>query len=579
MKTFSYILTALTAAMLATGCVDEAPNYSKDKPEPVDPATTGFLAVGALDLRVIRDTELMPDETRAGSSATTEALPGDFTVELLDSEGATVRKMSYAEWQQEMASSADNTLELPVGTYTLKAYSTDRIAPAAWDQPEYAGSKQFTIQKQKTTTIDDLVCTLANIKVTLAYSADLADLLSDDTQAEISVGGHALTFTKTETRAGFYIAEEALNTLNFSLAGSYADDGKPVSLKKTISGVKPGQWRRIQLIIEHASDGDVKFTIRIDSFELDGEVIVNGTETLEEELINEETTEDPDAPKIVWEGHDLGEPFRLTSDLFDEQGQCTVPFRFNVTSKNGIRSFVIRLASTNEAFISSLSTMGLPAEFDLCTLEQGTTLYTMLKGFGYPLGDEIVGRNELAFDISGQMSLLYEFSGTHTFTFTMTDNKGLESTRDLTLIVEKGPEVEWVGYDIDRAYTLTDDMQIEVRISAPAGVKSFMVTIDAPALYPLLDEVQVPSLKNPFDLCTVTGAEEEFLSGTVGFPTGSKVLNQTALSFNITDFVPALLAVEDEKGAEIPYDFKLEITDNNGDKTVKTLQLRKAAIR
>ena len=563
MRILTQCLAMLSSAALLAGCVNEEPNYAK-KPDSGNgtPTEVGYLSLSGLEMKVIYDgeTETMPDDT-ADASATRAATPqvDDFIVEVVNARGESVASKSYAEWK------AAERNELPVGSYTLKVRSQEQFPDVEWEAPVYAASKDFVIEREQTTTLDDITCTLANIKVTMLFSADLADMLSDDTKAVISLGDKSMEFGKKETRAAYYLPEKELNTLEFQLTGSFADTGKPVTLNKSIPNVKAGQWRKITLVIEWADKGDVVFDIEVDNFVLDETVEVNGTDGLWEEVIGGDATED--APAIVWEGQELSQPFTLTDAMFDQTGNCTVPFRFKVTAPGGLTSLGVAIDSDNASLLEALDRIQLPRSFDLCTLDASSTAGTVLTSFGLPLGSQVVGQQALTLDITRQIPQLYTYAGTHTFALTLGDAAGKTTQATLTLVVKKGgtqtgPVITWRGYNIDQSYDLSADMTIVVDIESENGIKAFEVNIDSEVLAPMLGAVGIPET---FDLCTVDGALAETLQ-SFGFKTGSDVTSP--MSFDITQFVSILMMMDAGE-----HKFHLAVTDDNGVTTRKTLHL------
>lgn len=553
----------LSSAALLAGCVNEEPNYAK-KPDSGNgtPTEVGYLSLSGLEMKVIYDgeTETMPDDT-ADASATRAATPqvDDFIVEVVNVRGESVASKSYAEWK------AAERNELPVGSYTLKVRSQEQFPDVEWEAPVYAASKDFVIEREQTTTLNDITCTLANIKVTMLFSADLADMLSDDTKAVISLGDKSMEFGKKETRAAYYLPEKELNTLEFQLTGSFADTGKPVTLNKSIPNVKAGQWRKITLVIEWANKGDVVFDIEVDNFVLDETVEVNGTDGLWEEVIGGDATED--APAIVWEGQELSQPFTLTDAMFDQTGNCTVPFRFKVTAPGGLTSLGVAIDSDNASLLEALDRIQLPRSFDLCTLDASSTAGAVLTSFGLPLGSQVVGQQALTLDITRQIPQLYTYAGTHTFALTLGDAAGKTTQATLTLVVKRGgtqtgPVITWRGYNIDQSYDLSADMTIVVDIESENGIKAFEVNIDSEVLAPMLGAVGIPET---FDLCTVDGALAETLQ-SFGFKTGSDVTSP--MSFDITQFVSILMMMDAGE-----HKFHLAVTDDNGVTTRKTLHL------
>lgn len=563
MRILTQCLAMLSSAALLAGCVNEEPNYAK-KPDSGNgtPTEVGYLSLSGLEMKVIYDgeTETMPDDT-ADASATRAATPqvDDFIVEVVNARGESVASKSYAEWK------AAERNELPVGSYTLKVRSQEQFPDVEWEAPVYAASKDFVIEREQTITLDDITCTLANIKVTMLFSADLADMLSNDTKAVISLGDKSMEFGKKETRAAYYLPEKELNTLEFQLTGSFADTGKPVTLNKSIPNVKAGQWRKITLVIEWADKGDVVFDIEVDNFVLDETVEVNGTDGLWEEVIGGDATED--APAIVWEGQELSQPFTLTDAMFDQAGNCTVPFRFKVTAPGGLTSLGVAIDSDNASLLEALDRIQLPRSFDLCTLDASSTAGAVLTSFGLPLGSQVVGQQALTLDITRQIPQLYTYAGTHTFALTLGDAAGKTTQATLTLVVKRGgtqtgPVITWRGYNIDQSYDLSADMTIVVDIESENGIKAFEVNIDSEVLAPMLGAVGIPET---FDLCTVDGALAETLQ-SFGFKTGSDVTSP--MSFDITQFVSILMMMDAGE-----HKFHLAVTDDNGVTTRKTLHL------
>lgn len=324
-------------------------------------------------------------------------------------------------------------MELKVGVYRMEVRSEDTMPGADWEHPVYGATSDFTITKAQTTSPEEVVCTLQNIKVSVEYSPELADMLADTSKATVSLGDTSLDFSKTETRAAYFKPLALENTLNFAFDGTFADTGVPAKFSKQITGVKAGQWRKVSVVIGYADKGNILFSVKVDNSILqDNKFVVDGTENLGEELL-----EDPNAPALTWPGHDMTQPFTLTDAMFDAEGNCIEPFAFDLSSPNGIESLQVTVGSTNSQFLASMSAIQLPQTFDLCALDASSAAGIILKGFGYPVGSELKGQTAKSFNIAGQIRALYEFDGTHTFAFTMTDAKGVSSEAVLTLVVDK----------------------------------------------------------------------------------------------------------------------------------------------
>lgn len=557
------------AAFVAAGCVNEEPPY-KEEPKPTPGDATGFLSVSGISMRVVYDeTDVRPDDTSdqtqspqavSGTRAEQPDVDG-FIVEILDADNAQVFKKTYAELKQQLA----EPMELPVGAYRMEVRSEESTPDVAWEHPVYGATSSFTISKAQTTQLEEVVCTLQNIKVTVDYSSELAGMLADTSKATISLGQTSQEFLKTETRAAYFKSLDIENTLDFNFDGVFADTDIPAQFSKQITGVKAGQWRKISVVINYADKGTLLFQVTVDNNIIqDNSFVVDGTDNLLEELL-----EDPSAPALAWPGHDMSKPFTLTDAMFDDNGNCIEPFVFDLASPNGIESLRVNIASTSSQFMASMAAIQLPETFDLCALDASSPAGIILKGFGYPVGGELKGQQANSFNIAGQIKALYEFDGTHTFSFDMTDAKGISTAAALTLVVDKsagqtGPAIVWRGYDIDKQYEVQKDMVIDIDVTAAAGIKSFWVTIDSEALKDLLPVINMPE---KFDICDIPADLAAILHDEFGFPINEQVKNQTAVMFSITKFVEILLEIPGE------HNFVLDVTDNNNVLTHKTVKL------
>lgn len=557
------------AAFVAAGCVNEEPPY-KEEPKPTPGDATGFLSVSGLSMRVVYDeTDVRPDDTSdqtqspqavSGTRAEQPDVDG-FIVEILDADDAQVLKKTYAELKQQLA----EPMKLPVGAYRMEVRSEESTPDVAWEHPVYGATSSFTISKAQTTQLEEVVCTLQNIKVTVDYSSELAGMLADTSKATISLGQTSQEFLKTETRAAYFKSLDIENTLVFNFDGVFAGTDIPAQFSKQITGVKAGQWRKISVVINYADKGTLLFQVTVDNNIIqDNSFVVDGTDNLLEELL-----EDPSAPALAWPGHDMSKPFTLTDAMFDDNGNCIEPFVFDLASPNGIESLRVNIASTSSQFMASMAAIQLPETFDLCALDASSPAGIILKGFGYPVGGELKGQQAKSFNIAGQIKALYEFDGTHTFSFDMTDAKGVSTAAALTLVVDKsagqeGPAIVWRGYDIDKQYEVQKDMIIDIDVTATAGIKSFWVTIDSEELKDLLPVINMPE---KFDICDIPADLAAILHDEFGFPINEQVKNQTAVMFSITKFVEILLKIPGE------HNFVLDVTDNNNVLTHKTVKL------
>lgn len=550
MKSLVKLLSlALVFAVTLGSCGKDKTEYKNDIQGDAD--NIGYLALGGLDATVMIDTENF--QTPAATSATRagEVDINTFDVVITNAEGAVVSEFKYGERPTD-------PISLPGGIYKL-TMSSGTMSGAAWDAPVYSAEKEFTIVRKQTTTVDDIVCKLANIKVTVSYSADIIDSLDPDyTTMEVSVEQNGLTYAMSETRAGYFQPVAAENTLKFTLNCRYVGQDKDIVMTNTIKGVKAAQWRKINVVIAHASDGTASIGIVCDTWTYDEEVVFDSATFLMEEIIPDDT----DMPVIVWEGHDLAEEFELTDDMFDADGNFTSSINIDITSKTALASLVVKASSDNTDFTTAYSQI-LPLEQDLCNPTVSTALLSLM---GYPT--DAAGKTSTRIKFASQASLMRSHEGTHAYEITATDVNGRVSTATLTVAYGQNvmPRIVWVGYNIDERQTITDDLTCKIRVTAPLVIEDFVIKIISETLTP--EELQGVGLASEFSLVNSTEFFES-LSG-LGFPVGDEVAGQTAISednLDITGFLAIL------GGFSGDHDFQMTVTDAEGNSTTKTVML------
>lgn len=557
----AFALFAVLGAV--TACVSEKIDFGG--PEPVAGDDMGYVAFGEGGLTVISDAEIV----RA-------AVPDvdTFLCSIIDDKsGEVVTSFAYGSRPAE-------PISLRTGSYRLTVES-GTVPELEWESPVYAAVQPFAIEKGRTTTLDDIKCKLANIKVTVGYDADLKALLEDGSKTAVTVGANRMEFPYTEERAAYFKAAAAENTMVIDM--SLTLNGKTSGMSHTIPGVKAGQWRKITVNMPHVNEGNVVFDIVIETLTLDEEIVVDVAQyRIAEEVIPDEKPGDPLAPAIVWEGHDLTETTRLVASMFDEEGNCTIPFVIDVTAQNGatIQAFEVDINSTSNAFMASLADMNIERNFDLCqvTAASNPQLNTALKMIGFPTGSGVKGKTAVPFDLQNVIGMLYGFDGTHDFKLTITDSENRTRTATLSLLVDKSsegdpsgaPTIEWLGNDITKPQHVVDGMEVKIEVRAPAGIAEFYVDIDSDIL--TAQDLADVGLASHLDLVNPDPSYEGFLGNL--FPIKDQVRNQTFISgdtFDITQFMGMLAGLAN--GAKGYANFKLIIVDNGGQTGSETLQL------
>ena len=159
-KIYSIFILFLSACMVS--CQQE---------EGLGNSATGYLRLGL--------------EVNTASISRAEAAynPKQLAVQIINASGEVVKETTNFEtnWKGE-------TIELPVGTYTVKASSAGFDgATSGFDKPYYAGSTQVTVKSEKSANAT-IECTLANVKVTVNFDQTFKDAF---TGAEVEIDDKA----------------------------------------------------------------------------------------------------------------------------------------------------------------------------------------------------------------------------------------------------------------------------------------------------------------------------------------------------------------------------------------------------
>lgn len=568
MKLLYQILAAGILAVLATGCKDETPNYGQTGGGSSE--TVGYVDLNGLSPQVLLDAEInqTPAQTTAAQTrAVTEATP-DYLVRIYNSSDECVLDTTYGDMQSQFNDGPEqNLLALPVGTYRLEVHSQEpsSVPDVEWEAPTYGTTYDFAVLRSHTsdsplTIADEVVCKLSNIKVTVSISADLAELLGDDTKSTVTLGSAMAEFTKSESRAAYFRPQNSDgDTLEFKLTGT--KDGKPAELSKTITGVKAGQWRKIMLSIVYAETGDIKIVVTVDSFVQDSEITINSTESLWEPELDEGT----DRPTLTWPGHDLAQPVALDESMYDPSGTFngTAP-ALTLSAADGIQTLLLGITSDNAAFRTEIIEAAGLTDVDLCG-----TISRLHPFYGLQV---TAGATEATIDLESIMYLFFGYEGSHTLTFNMTDNKGRNAVATLQFNYGKGtaeedPSIVCRQFDIDQPHTTQTGDEIDVDIKTASGIQAFVVSIISETLNE--EVLAAVGLRPTFDLCNITDPEElaALTSDDIGFPVNDDVKGQTSMTFSVTKFTGMLSAFPGT------HQFKLAVTNAEGSTTTKTLQL------
>lgn len=555
---FRMISVAALAVLTLAACHKDKVVYTPEDGT-IDVDNVGYLALGAMEVSVLEDTENIASD----ASSTRAVNIDDFMVEIFkqkdDNTWNKVDEFLYRNRKEK--------LELEAGNYRM-VLSLGERQEAAWEAPAYGAEEEFTIVRGETVTIEEIVCKLVNIKVTVSYSADIIDQLNPDlTTMTVSTGTPELVYAMTETRAGYFLPvdDAETTTLNLTLKCRYKEGenaDKDIIMTNMITGVKPAQWRKINIVIQHASDGNATIGIVCDTWVYNENVEFASSSYL---AMEETIPDDIGAPVISFGEHDFNNVYELNDSMFDANGNFKSSINVDVTASAPLTSLVVEASSDNPEFVSTYSAM-VDKKIDLCTTTKSNAALALM-GYSKVAADATTAQLQFG----KQANIMKSFEGTHTYTITAVDSKNRTATATLMVKYGEGggyipaPTIEWVGYDITQEHVITDDMTCGIHVTSPTGIADFVVTIQSPTLEALLGDAGISS--------TFSLVKDEALFDTLrglGFPVGDDVEGQVEImpeQLSIDMYLPIL------KGVAGKHKFIMTVTDNNGAITEEAIQL------
>ena len=361
------------------------------------------------------------------------AASGNYTITIIDADGGEVMRKTYEEVKNN-----DNKLSIPAGSYTLVASSSsDEVPAAAFEQPVYGVSKEFTIEAGMTTPIGELVCTLQQCKVTVSYSDDFLQMVTGPCSTKVTVDPempleYVLNADKTYEQSAGYFAVTG-STMIVVFKGNI--NGNSAAQTITISNIAPKQWRQIKFIPKVDEEGNATFDIVIQ--DLISDATLNNAADPKEEIIGE----DPEAPKGDG-GITLAPDYEAGCDaeITDLENILIVPvatrdmaMRFRATVPNGVKKFNVLIDSDNESFLSAVDAANA-RELDLINpLPENGIIFDVVP---FPHGQELVGQTDIAFNLDSAQDAITIYSGRHTFKMIIVDQTGCKNEIPVVMVVE-----------------------------------------------------------------------------------------------------------------------------------------------
>ena len=345
-------------------------------------------------------------------------------------------------------------ISLGSGNYTITASSPVK-EDAAFDQPVYEGSTDFTISTGQVANVS-LICKVSNVKVSLQLSKNFVEELSDYS-ITVTNGKGILKWEKNANQTDFkpvIVEGETLYTgiksgyfsvapLTIQVNGHRSLDNSSASTSYFINDPKAadhhilkldanvtGTLGGISITIDNTVN-DIENTVTVPGFE---EIPVPGDEPQDpgtEEPGTEEPGTDPEpstAPTLVWDANPTFAPMAINDAMNAD---------LVVNAPEKIAQFKVKVDSPNlTAAIQGLTTDGS----DTMDLVNDAAMIEFLANLGIPTGENIVGKTTVNFFITDLVKMINMYgpeAGTqHHFILIVTDEKGQEMNKKVTFVSE-----------------------------------------------------------------------------------------------------------------------------------------------
>lgn len=389
MKKTVLALTVAVSVLLATGCNKEGVSYSGDKAQ----LTLSLTATGSF-------VEVSPV-----SKSEETADVNEFAINIVDvASGRTVYSWDrYADMP--------GTVSLDPAVYRVEAGSGEK-QPVAWNQPVFFGSQEVTVEAGSTAQVS-VVCTIANMKVTVRCTDSFLAEVETDFTVTVTTEDGPLIFTKDRIDAGdagyFDVAPLTMDLY------AVRKSGGTVTHHMEISEVAARDHHIFTLDAGGTGYADFSNGISIDYAcnEKEEHIIIDGTD-------------EPDTP---------GAAVTITAtagiDAPVTYNKSELPSEFNLTvsAPAGIEKYEVNILSA-----------GLRGLLDMMQMDYSVDLANMSateEGFWGSLfgitSDDVKGQPDVVFQIGAFLAAMP--AETNELQVVITDKNGETATAALTIIM------------------------------------------------------------------------------------------------------------------------------------------------
>lgn len=363
---------------------------------------------GSINVKVSADYQVVPVTCSTTEiTETTNPDVSEFALKLVSADGSFSRAWdSLADF--------DPAEKIPVGTYTMSAYYGN-LEEEGFDKPYYLGQSDVTVRYRENTPVD-ILCTLANVKVTVEYSDAFKKYFADYATTIHAAEGDYIKFEKEETRAAYVKPGKITIQTYLKKQNGIESTFEPAA----IENAQPRQHYRIKLDIADNAAGEAQLSISFDETTETQPIAID---------ISDEVMVAP-APSFLPAGFEPGTPLEVKENSYPDNRQVNI----SLTAKAGLAACTLTTSS------ACLESEGWPREIDLVNLSSENR--ALLSRLGLKLkGFTEMGSKMGFIDFAELFAHLHTLDGSdmHTFTLSAKDMYGKVSESPITLSVKSIP--------------------------------------------------------------------------------------------------------------------------------------------
>lgn len=423
MKKIFYMAMAVAATVFA-GCKENIVEVSKS----------------GLQLTITADDSFVDKVVKSESAVDFS----NFVVSIEKKDGKYTKEWTCAELPA--------LIELAPGEFTVTVASPES-EPVAWNQPVYGAVKDFTIVEGVVTPVD-IVCTLQNMKNSVYCSQHLVDELTTFQVTVTNPDGHLVwsadevgIYTQAEDGTKTIVREPAkqgyftVKDLDVTVNGYRAVDNSTATLSYQIKDVAPRDHHI--LYVDAYVTGQSAISLSIDSSVIDRNVdmvipgidpddenvdddIETGWGQEEEQQPGENQPVEPEqpvstAPTLEW-------PANPEFAIMNIQEGMDVELMVYAPEK--IKGFIVYVSDNFQDAVKMMANEGA----DCLDLIGDEVAKKNLSELSLPVGDELLGKTEVPFSLSGLVPLIATVGNQgedYVFTLEVTDEKDQVLRKDV----------------------------------------------------------------------------------------------------------------------------------------------------